>query len=299
MDLPISGFVGYSYLKYEDKDNYDIKKELLLLADIHDGVSYCKQKSTMIDEFLTLNDKHTILLEETVREQVSLTDLWPNSIHTQRLKVLNNNNNKIIPVDIRSLLIPFSWELLEDPNYDKRIADISFKQYLRSIDNIFYLSSSSLMTKYIAPQMKKMKECEKNEEMRKRLLLHFEEMKKNYIEFIEKNKTLNDTSILEIYKIDNKKGDTEDKILEEINEISSMIMEWYIILLILNSKRKTIVHIGLAHSDRVLAFLTEVYLFKLIKQSGINTMEEINDDPIACSLLPQDITESFAEKLSI
>jgi hypothetical protein len=111
MDLPISGFVGYSYLKYEDKDNYDIKKELLLLADIHDGVSYCKQKSTMIDEFLTLNDKHTILLEETIREHVSLTDLWPNSIHTQRLKTLNNNNNKIIPVDIRSLLIPFSWEL--------------------------------------------------------------------------------------------------------------------------------------------------------------------------------------------
>ena len=289
MDLPISGFVGYSYLKYEDKDNYDIKKELLLLADIHDGVSYCKQKSTMIDDFLTLNDKHTILLEETIKEQVSLTDLWPNSIHTQRLKVLNNTNQKIIPVDIRSLLIPFSWELLDNPNYDKRISDVTFKQYLHSIDEIFNFRGSKLMKNYIAPQMKKMK-CTKNEEMIKRLLLHFEEMKKKYINFIETNKTLNDTKILEIYKSDNKK----EQILEEINEISSMIMEWYIILLILNSKRKTIVHIGLAHSNRVLDFLTEVYLFKLIKQSGINTMEEINNDPIACSFLPRDITESFA-----
>jgi hypothetical protein len=288
MDLPISGFVGYSYLKYEDKDNYDIKKELLLLADIHDGVSYCKQKSTMIDEFLTLNDKHTILLEETIREHVSLTDLWPNSIHTQRLKTLNNNNNKIIPVDIRSLLIPFSWELLEDTNYDKRTSDVTFKQYLHSIDEIFKLSGSPLMKKYIAPQMREMKECKNNEVMRKRLLLHFEEMRNIYINFIETNKTLYDKKILEIYKSDKK------DVLEEINDISSIIMEWYIILLILNSKRKTIVHIGLAHSNRVLDFLTKVYLFKLIKQSGINTMKEINDEPIACSLLPRDITESYA-----
>jgi hypothetical protein len=289
MDLPISGFVGYSYLKYEDEDNYDIKKELLLLADIHDGVSYCKQKSTMIDEFLTLNDKHTILLEETIKEQVSLTDLWPNSIHTQRLKILNNTNTKIIPVDIRSLLIPFSWELLEDSNYDKRISDVSFKQYLHSFDDIFNFKSSPLMRNYIAPQMKKIKKMEKYEKMIKLLLTHFEEMKKKYINFIEINKTLNDKKILEIYKSDKK------DILEEINEISSMIMEWYIILLILNSKRKTIVHIGLAHSNKVLDFLTQVYLFKLIKQSGINTMEEINNDPIACSLLPREITESYAE----
>jgi hypothetical protein len=82
-------------------------------------------------------------------------------------------------------------------------------------------------------------------------------------------------------------------ILEEINNITSMIMEWYILLLIINNKENSIIHLGLAHSNRILDFLTDVYSFEVIKKTGINMIAQINQKHHACLLVPDIINTKF------
>ena len=76
----LSGSIGGVLL--EKKIN-NIKKKVLVLADVHDGVSYCKNESSKISDFLDKN-KYTknILLEEVPRDKVNLKELWPGSPHT-------------------------------------------------------------------------------------------------------------------------------------------------------------------------------------------------------------------------
>jgi hypothetical protein len=278
----LSGSVGYTLLKYNNKD---YEKNIFILADIHDGVSYCKQDSIMIDKWLTSKDRNDILLEEVIREEVSLTDLWPGAEHTQRLKTLNKTNKKIKPIDIRPLLIPFSWELLSNKDYPNKQASIKLDEYLIFIDNICNLKSSKLMIKYIVPEIKKLYK-DGNETINKKLIIHFEEIRNIYFEYIKTNKGFLKKSIIDIYKID-------ENVLEEINNITSMIMEWYILLLIFNSKTSSILHMGLAHSNRIIDFLNKIYSFKIVKKSGINMISEIKGNPIACVLVPNEINSKF------
>ncbi len=276
----LSGSVGYTLLKHKRLNKY-----VFLLADIHDGVSYCSQDSVMIDRYLSLKDSNDILLEEAVREEFELTDLWPGAVHTQRLKKLNRNNKKIKPVDIRPLLIPFSWELLvEDINDNKEQANITLEEYLSFIDKIFNYKKSKLMIKYFVKELKKLEQADP--QMRELLLQHFQEMRELYNDFLIENKSKLKKPMKELSK-------NNQNLLEEINNMTSMIMEWYILLLILNSNTNCIIHLGLAHSNRILDFLVEVYSFEVIKKSGINVMNEINDEPKACLLVPDEINTKF------
>jgi hypothetical protein len=274
----LSGSVGYTLLE-------KTKKRVLILADIHDGVSYCQRDSVMIDTWLSSKtDDNDILLEEVLREGFKLGDLWPLSIHTGRLKELNKNNKKIIPIDIRPFLIPFSWEiLLNDPN--NQIGKMRLNRYLIGLDNIFNLRGSKLMKQHICPQVKKLRETS-DEKTINILLTHFEEMNRIYCEYRDTNKKYLDETISDILKKDK-------DILENINEMTSMLMEWYTLLLILNSTRNSILHLGLAHSNRILEFLTETHEFKILKSSGVNTIAEIIDEtekaPKACLLMPKNI----------
>jgi hypothetical protein len=274
----LSGSVGYTLLE-------KINKKVLILADIHDGVSYCQKDSVMIDTWLSSKtDNNDVLLEEVLRENFKLGDLWPSSIHTGRLKQLNQNNKKIIPIDIRPFLIPFSWELLFNDNQNQ-IGKMKLNNYLIGLDHIFNLRGSILMKQYIAPQVKQLRETSDEKTIRI-LLTHFKEMKDIYLEYRETNKKYLDKTIIEIFT-------TDKQILEKINEMTSMLMEWYILLLILNSKKTSIMHLGLAHSNRVLDFLTETHDFKILKSSGVNKISEaINDSdktPKSCLLIPTDL----------
>jgi hypothetical protein len=276
----LSGSVGYTLLKHKHMDKF-----ILLLADIHDGVSYCLQDSMMIDKFLSINDNNDILLEEAVRETFDLKDLWPGAEHTQRLKKLNRTNKKIKPVDIRPLLIKFSWELLESANDNDKHNNMTLEEYLSLIDDIFNFKNNKLMRKYFIPEIKKLDNV--NIKIKELILQHYDEMRKLYFDFIKENKLYLNKPIIELYK--NKKNE-----LEEINNITSMIMEWYILLLILNSNTNCILHLGLAHSNRILDFLLDVYSFNVIKKSGINMIEEINsNEPAACLMVPDEVNNKF------
>ena len=276
----LSGSVGFTLLF-----NKDLNKAILLLADVHDGVSYCKRDSVMIDKWLSSKTmSNDILLEEAVREELSLTDLWPGAEHTQRLKSLNKTNQKIKPIDIRPLLIPYSWELLNKiDNVEQK--NMLLNKYLQNIDNFYNFKKTKLMMKYIVPEVKQLHQ-NATDNIKKLLLLHFEEMKDYYKDYRNNNKEYLEKSIFEVF-------DKDKDVLEDINNINTMIMEWYILLLILNSKTNSILHLGLAHSNRLLDFLKEIYKFEEIKKSGVNEIAEVTAYPEACLLVPDEINKSF------
>ena len=278
----LSGSVGFTLL--ECNNIY-----VLLFADIHDGIEYCKQDSVMIAEWLNrISNKNTVLLEEIIREEFQLTDLWPNAKHTQELKHLKDTNEKIIPVDIRPMLIPFSWELVN--MNDNKLGDITLLKYIKPLLDLFSLSSP-FYNNYIKTGIDEMEKTQANSDKSKvSPNTHFKELKDMFKEFILNNKNVMNKNIY--YIIQN-----EISILYQINNLIGMLMEWYIILLIHNNTKNTVVHVGLAHSNRLLDLLVKVYRFKIIEQSGLNRMADIPISiPSACVLLPPDVMNMYNKK---
>jgi len=279
--INIDGGIGYVLFKYNNI-------YVLVFSDVHDGVSYCKEASIqMADYFKSKMNKTNILLEESTQKEVKLKDLWPNAKHTQELKNLANLNNDIKSFDIRPLLVPFSWELIEvEPKY----GNITLAEYLSLINN-FFNGTSILFTKYIKNDLNKI--SNNNKKLEKKNNLHLREIKRQYDLFKKKHYKLMDVSLNNIIKNNN-------NILEKINDIISYIMEWYIILLILNSEKNIIVHTGLAHSSKLIRLLYW-YKFDPIESDGLNFFEQItNSEKIenihACIRLPNHIDDVFNKK---
>jgi hypothetical protein len=277
--MNLSGSVGYTLLKHKYLDKY-----VLLFADVHDDVTYCNNSNNiMIDTFLNNKSYNNILLEEIIREDFKLTDLWPSSPHTQKLKLLNKNNARIRPVDIRPLLVPFSWEILENNN---TMGEMKFKTYLTNLNDLFNLKPTKLILKYILPEINIMKDDMK---FKVSLKTHFYEMRKLFSEFKESYKHLMNYTLNYIYN-----NDVE--VLYTLNEIISAVMEWYTLILIHNNNMNTIVHVGLAHSEKLLEFLIHVYQFRKTLETGINQLEDIpniNENINACVILPSNIDNIF------
>ena len=112
--MNLSGSIGYTLLSNNNKN-------ILVFADAHSEVIYCKDNFIKISDFfrkLLNNENYQILLEEVNRSRVKLLELWPNSEHIQNLKNLYlNNKTKIIPVDIRPYFYQFHWEIIETEKY--------------------------------------------------------------------------------------------------------------------------------------------------------------------------------------
>ena len=140
--MNISGSVGFTLFKHNILNKY-----VLLFADVHDGVSYCVNKSMFIDKWLMTKGHNDILLEEVFRNYLSkLTELWPSSPHTQNLKYLSINNKKIKLVDIRPLLIPFSWELCDT---DTELGSFLLKNYLETYDFLINYPEQTMRKKFV------------------------------------------------------------------------------------------------------------------------------------------------------
>jgi hypothetical protein len=314
----LSGSVGFTLLFHEKSGKY-----VLVLADIHDGVEYCstylnelditkliknltvsnltnesgfsrlekiyqltglKMSIGIADLLEELSHKYNILLEETLKqEKTKLTDLWPGSHHTQQLKHLNINNDNIRPVDIRPLLIPFSWEILDTPIINYKYSTMTLKTYLEKIIDLFNLKETPLVSTYIRPEIKKLQDGMK---FKYSLLSHFYELRKLFAKFLITYEAFLNIELGDIFKKDL-------IILNEINYIISCIMEWYTIVLIHNSSLNTVIHLGLAHTDNIIKLLTSVYQFKIITQSGLNQMLDITEDAKSCVYVPPKVKDVF------
>jgi hypothetical protein len=303
----ISGSVGYTLL---ERDNMIV----LLFADIHDGIEYCDQSkyNKFIADWLNeKSDKYEILLEEIIREDLKLTELWPNAKHTQELKHLNKNNSKIIPIDIRPMLVPFSWELVKsvesvesigstnresvksvksDNSTTSQLGYNTLQFYINNLEKLFN-QESYFFKKYFEEKIDTMKKNQSSVSGSKLSpLVHYNELHKLFNEFKDQYKEMMGKNIF--YIIKNRK-----EILYRINNIISMIMEWYSVLLIYNNSKYKIIHIGLAHSNRLYDILTQVYRFNCKYKVGINKMIEIpNNIPSACVMLSPDVTNMFNRK---
>ena len=274
--MKISGSIGYTILH-----NYKLNKKILLFADIHDGVNYCQDvyNSINIDDYLISyikDKKKTIILEESINDpSLDLIDLWPNAQHTQDLKImLNQYPSKIIPTDIRPLLIPFSWQFL---NKYKKYENMKLHQYLYFM-SLFFTKKGIVWNKYIFTMLEFI-----DKDHLETILIQFKEIRQEFVSTFIKYLNL---KLIEFDSLKNKDG---LKYFEEVDRINSLIMEWYIIIIIFSDKKTSIIHTGLAHSSNLIHFLVNLYDFEIEKQSGVNYIEEItdwNNLPTACVLLP-------------
>jgi|SaaInlV_165m_DNA_2_1040747.scaffolds.fasta_scaffold14773_3 hypothetical protein len=273
----ISGSIGYSLLE-------QYNKKVLIFADIHDGVSYCQNDSLGIsDLFKNRTTSSQVLLEEVIHEKIKLKDLWPNAKHTQELKTLARENpDKIVSVDIRPFLVIYSWELIDTC---ERLGKYTLFEYIQPLED-FFQKRGKLYTQYISKELEKNKNNTKVNEHLKEINEYYDNFKKN---IAEKNLYTKQVIFIKINHID---------ILEEINHILSIIMEWYIILLIFNSEKNSIVHTGLAHSNKISELLIKVYKFNKIDEKGINFFEQLSNIqvPSACLMLPHHIKDMFNRK---
>jgi hypothetical protein len=282
--LYLNGSIGYTFL---------VKKniKILILADMHSKLPYCKENGVFISDWFKIISKYfkntnnyLFLLEEVPRTGIELKELWPSSPHTQKLKDLYINNSHIIQgLDIRPLILPFSWELAS------QAPDTNLKEYLNLVDLFFTLN-----LKFINDDLKFINTTtflKKNN-----LGLHYINVKKKARLFIKTNKNYLFKNIKELININN-------NLLEQINEITSEIMEWYSIAKIIqgiNEKKTSIIlHAGLAHTTNIIKLLEMYYGYNIETEFGLTDMSDIennniNDNNISgCLYLPFNVEKQI------
>ena len=227
-------------------------------------------------------NNNQVLVEEVQLKNVNLKDLWPNSKHTQELKTLvKKYDSNIDAVDIRPLLIPFSWELLD--KYPK-LGTITLQKYLSHLNDFFH-GIGVLYDTIVIKEVNKLKD----NKYYKKILVHYAIIKDEFFTLQKKNNL--QKKIILYY-------DKED-LLEEVNHLISLIMEWYIVLLSLNSSKNTIIHSGLAHTTRLNNILQNFYDFKIVDKKGLNYMKHLNYDKVysACVMIPDHVKNRFNKKI--
>tara|TARA_Y100000385_G_C13009179_1_gene600849 strand:- start:35 stop:916 length:882 start_codon:yes stop_codon:yes gene_type:complete len=290
--VKLSGAIGYSLLK---KNN----KYILILSDIHSKQPYCKN-GVMIDDYLKFsNDQNnTILLEEVSREGIELKALWSEAEHTNRLKdlFLKNNyskdeSNKIIPIDIRPYLVPFSWELLLNKDISDTKKNLTLNHFLVKIKLFFNLFNEKLSMELIKTFLKNIFVNIKNRLDKNKnsgIVEHYKELSKYFLEFLNKYKKYMDQKIIDVLKKD-------PEVFLEISNILSNILEWYTVLEMGAKNNNVIIHSGLAHTYRINSILKKYYKYQEIESDGIVEFnpENISDNIESCVNISDRVIKIF------
>ena len=271
--INLNGSIGYTLLKNENIN-------VLILADMHSELPYCEKDGIFISDWFKNKFKSKILLEEVPRVGPTLKELWPSSPHTQKLKEEYIKNSHIIQgIDIRPFLIPFSWELA----FDKEAPNMNLKEYLIPM-NLFF----NLKLDFIKKELKNIytKEFLKTNILGKHYLL----IKKKVKKYVKDNKLYLEKNIKELIK-------TNENLLEQINDLISDMMEWYIIakiyLGISHGQNSFIIHAGLAHTTNVINLLKNMYSFKLEEEYGTTDMTNLDRENNGCLQLPLHVEKQF------
>jgi hypothetical protein len=279
--MNIYGGIGYSYLQNIINDK---PKNLLIIADNHSKLTYCTNYIKISDWLLNKTTTNNILLEEVPRDDVELKELFNDSDHTRDLKnIFLENSDLIQGIDIRPTLIKYSWELIELSNENTD----NLKQYLELIDLFFNFKhikiAKNLGKIYTLDYVNK-----------SNLKLHFNEIKKDYDQYIIKYNKYLDKSIVEIFN-------TNEVILEEINSLLNNIMEYFIIskiFMLKDDNKNIIIHCGLFHSQSIIKWLLKYYNYTITDSKGINNISEIPkiNDNNGCLNLNMIINDQLSKK---
>lgn len=267
------GTIGYTILSNSKTNN-----KIIIFADRHDNLPTCNNKTKIADWFGQKLQTSKILLEEVPRNSVNLEELWSDSEHTQDLKKLYlENSNDIEGLDIRPLLIPFSWELTQ---VSEPAHNINIKKYLEKINGFFTVKNAYLLENLPNYKIDKLKGS--------KLGIHFLAIKDNFKKILENNREFLYFSVHTIRTINS-------NFLKEINNLLDQIMEWHICALImLNNNKPTIVHAGLAHSEKVVKLLKFYYNYHIVSEKGVNSLHLALDTNISgCMPIPNDMDKQF------
>lgn len=277
--MNLSGSIGYTLLS---KNN----KKILIFADAHSDVEYCKDNFIKISDFfnkLLNNNNYQILLEEVNRNNVELNELWPGSEHIQNLKDLYlKNKNKIIPIDIRPNFYKFSWEVFLDEKY-KKFGEMKLIDYLENL-NLFFFKDKKENDKYKLKLNENIKNLIINQDYYEVLKKNFEKLKKLYLDYLKKYDNFLNKKLIDIYNIDQTVFHLLDKIL-------SSVMEWYSNLVILTTNKISILHAGLFHSREIVKNLIKDFKFNVEENYGITIFPSFNLK--SCVILSKKMLESI------
>jgi len=254
----ISGAIGLTILK---RSINNIEKKVFIFSDNHSNENYCNNSFKNSFNIKTLLDKKKytsqVLLEEVKRNKKSeLKELWSESEHTVELKNLYlDNPDTIIPIDIRQYLYVVSWELL-----NTKTKKLTMREYLERFISFFDYQNNipdltNLMDKIIFKTTGVAK--------------YFNLMKKDFNNII-KQFDINETIVNHINKYDK-------RFLLMIDDIASMIMDWYTIINIFTTKKDTYIHAGLFHTSNIIQILVDNFNFTISYQSGTNDINNHND----------------------
>ncbi len=250
----IYGAIGYTILK-----NKKTNKSIIVFADMHDQLKPCKSLINIDDWIKNKFNTSKILLEEVPREGVQLKELWGSAKHTQLLKNLFlKNQHKIVGIDIRPYLIPFSWEVINEVDQEDKLYDITFREYICTIDDFI-----SLNHEYLIQNLKSYKFSNLN---KINLGYHFLKLKLKFKDYISRHTQHLDCKIKKICN-------ENREVLQKLDNYLDKFMEWYTCSLIYENRHKPIVvHTGLMHSSNIIDLLELLYDYKKEKEIGVNTV---------------------------
>lgn len=252
----VRGAIGYTILK--SKQN-----KIMVIADMHDIKETCGDM--FISDWLKRQENFKLLLEEVPPSDVNLKELWINADHTRKLRELYLNNiEKIVGLDIRGELLKFSWELLKDMYFPP----ITLQDYLIYFEQFFYFEHEFFLKDI--PEIYN-KDILLDKEVR--MSIQFDSCFNKYKIFKIKYSNRMGRTVQQIFQ-------TDKEILEELNFMSNMIMEFYTIMqvykLSYNGVNRFIIHKGLFHSSNIVNWLKDLYQFDLIETNGLTEFDKID-----------------------
>jgi hypothetical protein len=255
----IIGALGYTILKKN-------QIKIMIISDMHNVNEKCGD--TYISDWLKKQQNIKLLLEEIpISEKIDskFKELFPSAPHTKKLRELYENNfDKIVGLDIRGELIPFSWELLDEINPNEQL---TLEEYLSEL-NIFFKLSHPFFIKKINKIYKQSIIIDK----RSNIGTHFKMCKNKFNKFNKDYKDFLQTNIRNIF-------DKNKELLQEINQILCDCMELYICMELYNQglkgTRRFIIHAGLSHTSNLKKLLTDIYKFKILDNGGLTNFDDI------------------------
>jgi hypothetical protein len=296
-EFKISGAIGFKVLY-----NSIINKKIFIFYDDHSNTKYCKfnnfksKTNLFISElFNEIIDKDVamILEEPFVESNSKIKILWENSQHLMLFrkfytKLMNKCSNKkickLFPVDIRLSIFDVSPdEIIFNLNEPDSEYNIKLNRYFENIYYLFDLkkTNSDFKPNTVCIFIKKVFDVYKKSDFYKFL-------KKRIIDFTEKYKinSSNDT-IYDTIKSNSKLSNFiyeegypyvsthNNNFIDEIDKISSGIMELYSTILILLLANKNIIYFaGYYHSNNIAYILKTYYNFEEEYSSGITSRVE-------------------------
>lgn len=278
----VFGAIGYTIL-----NNITNGKKMLIFADMHDHLEKCKDsviisewlKKKILNKFNKNISKSILILEEVPRNKNSslkLKELWSTSLHTQELKNLYiDNPNEVNAIDIRTYLIPFNLEIIKPNDNDYKV---KLKDYLIDIDNLFNKNFNELYNSLSNDKKVKFSNS--------KLGKHFNLIKNNYNNLLSKYNNVMDKLVTDIMNTE---------LMNDIEILLSDIMEFNVCVYITKHiNERIIIHVGLAHSEKIIELLINLYEYKKIKEVGINKLNELNYKSMSgCQQIDNDIHNQF------